>query len=127
MKGKGNKRGGRAETISTIISVLLLAAVAVLIIYVGIGDEPAPPSFRIEVGQPRQDGQVFHVPYAVRNVGDETAKQVMVEGKLKTAAGEESATTTFDFLPGKSKEEGVFVFTSLPSLPEIRVVGYQLP
>lgn len=123
------KRGQRsfAETVSTTISVLILAAVVGLIAYLGAAHEPTPPRFAVQIGIPRQEGAEFHVPFEVTNQGDRTAKEVSVQGRANTPTGEESAVTTFDYLPGKSKESGVFVFRAFVGEPEVRVVGYQLP
>lgn len=117
----------RAEWVSLIISVLLLAAVVGAVVTLWIKSSDKPASFRVERGAIRSEGAHYYLPVTVINEGDSTGAQVRVEGKLKGAEREEIASTTFDFIPARSSAEGILIFAGEPASAEVRVVSYQKP
>jgi len=116
-----------AEWVSLIISTLLLAAVVATVVALWFNSSDTPARFRVERGTPRNEGGQFYLPIKVINEGDTTGAQVTVEGKLKVNEGEETASTTFDFIPARSTAEGILIFKAEPGPAEVRVVSHQQP
>jgi uncharacterized protein (TIGR02588 family) len=116
-----------AERVALTIAGLILAVVIGLIVFLSITSEHTPPRFDVTRGQLRAEKGVFYLPVTVTNQGDETASQVTLEGSLMVDGTEESASTTFDFIPGHSEVEAVLIFRADPQDATIGVVSYQKP
>ncbi|MBD2100542.1 hypothetical protein [Leptolyngbya sp. FACHB-261] len=116
-----------AEWISLVISLLLLTGVIGTVIFLWAKPPQAPARFKVERGETRQELDQFYLPVTITNDGDATASEVMLEGKLTVAGQEETASTTFDFVPGNSQAEGVLIFSQEPTEAEVRVVSFQKP
>ncbi|HEX8177678.1 MAG TPA: hypothetical protein VF543_21495 [Pyrinomonadaceae bacterium] len=116
-----------AEWVSLIISTLLLAAVVGMVLALWFNSSNAPARFRVERGTPRNEAGQFYLPIKVTNEGDTTGAQVTIEGKLKVNEKDETASTTFDFIPARSTAEGILIFVAEPGSAEVRVVSYQQP
>jgi uncharacterized protein (TIGR02588 family) len=116
-----------AEWVSLVISALLLAGVVGIVIALWLNSSNTPARFRVERGTPRNESGQFYLPIKVTNEGDTTGAQVTVEGKLKVNEGEETASTTFDFIPARSTAEGILIFVAEPGSAEVRVISYQQP
>ncbi len=132
--GSAPRSQGRthAEWLSLIISLLLVSGVVGVLITLWAQDQNRPASFRVEKGTVRKVGMRFYLPFTITNEGDVTGAQVTVEGSLKrdsVAAGadEQTATTTFDFIPAKGSADGIFVFSVKPADVDVRVVSFQPP
>ncbi len=69
------------------------------------------------------------VEVRVRNLSDQTAAAVQVEGKIKAGQEEETSSATIDYVPGRSQATGGIIFSSDPrgSPLELRVTGYEVP
>lgn len=117
----------KAEWVSLMISLLLLAGVVGTVITLWLRPADNPPHFRIERGQVRNDAEHYHLPVTVINNGDAAGAQVTIEGTLRGTNAAETATTTFDFVPARSRVAGVLVFSSEPTAATVRVVSYQRP
>jgi uncharacterized protein (TIGR02588 family) len=117
----------QAEWVSLIVSLLLLAGVVGLVVALWISPSGRPARFRVERGPARSEAGRYYLPVTVVNDGDATGAQVTVEGRLAVGGGEETATTTFDFIPARSSAEGVLVFTGDPSAAAVSVVSFQKP
>ncbi|HKS28977.1 MAG TPA: hypothetical protein VJS44_14215 [Pyrinomonadaceae bacterium] len=116
-----------AEWVSLVISILLLAGVVGTVAALWLGSSNSPARFRVERGTPRNEAGHYYLPIKVTNEGDTTGAQVTVEGKLKVSENEETASTTFDFIPARSTAEGILIFVSEPGSAEVRVISYQQP
>jgi len=116
-----------AEWVSLAASLLLLAGVVGVIVWLWAAEPKGPPRFAVERGAARQEAGLFHLPLAVTSVGGAAASQVRVEGRLGGAGQEERPATTIDFLPVGAREEVVLVFRADPSGADAAVVSYQLP
>ncbi|HEX8749279.1 MAG TPA: hypothetical protein VF717_19040 [Pyrinomonadaceae bacterium] len=116
-----------AEWVSLIISALLLAGVVGIVLALWLNSPDSPARFRIERGTPRNEAGQFYLPIKVTNEGDTTGAQVTIEGKLKVNEREETAATTFDFIPARSSAEGILIFIAEPGSAEVRVISYQQP
>jgi uncharacterized protein (TIGR02588 family) len=133
-----NERGSsaaprtRPEWVSLIVSLLLLGALIGVIVSFWIQDQGRPATFQIEKGPVRRVGSRYYVPFTITNTGDDTGANVTVEGKLtgqaaKSGTGDETTSTTFDFIPARARAEGIFVFTTDPYAADVRVISYQPP
>jgi uncharacterized protein (TIGR02588 family) len=116
-----------AEWVSLIVSILLLAGVITTVVALWYNSSGAPARFRVERGTPRNEAGHFYLPIKVTNEGDSTGAQVTIEGKLKVNEKEETASTTFDFIPARSSAEGILIFMTEPGNAEVRVISYQQP
>lgn len=116
-----------AEWVSLIISILLLAGVIGTVLALWFSSSNTPARFRVERGAARNEGGHYYLPIKVINEGEETGAEVTVEGKHKVNEREETASTTFDFIPGHSTAEGILIFMADPSSADVRVISYQEP
>jgi len=116
-----------AERVSLFVSLLALAAVISIVVYLWIADRDEPPVLRVERREVFQKYDQFYLPVTIVNQGGSTATEVLVEGHLKVDDGEETSTLTFDFVPSNSESEGVLIFSSDPSGAKIRVASYRKP
>ena len=115
-----------AEWVSLVVALLLLAGVVGIIISLWLNASDNQIQFEIEL-QPiyEQEGQ-FYLPITITNSSDKAAQLVTVEGKL-TVEDEEMSTTTFDFIPPRSKVQGVLIFNNNPEETQVRVISFQQP
>ncbi len=110
----------------------LLAALALLAI-IGreavAGNERPVPVLVAEVQRVAATPAGHVVEFKVRNLSEQTAAAVQVEGKVKSGAEEETSGATVDYVPGRSEAAGGLIFTSDPrgARLELRVTGYELP
>lgn len=116
-----------AEWVSLGIALVLLAVVVGTVIALWINDSNQPARFRVDRHEARNEGDHFYLPITVTNEGDLTGAEVVVEGTLSEGGEEETATTTFDFIPSHSRAEAVLVFSRDPSQAVVRVMSYQKP
>ena len=127
------KRGGGAsprtfaEWVSLSVSLLLLAGIVGVILWLWAAEPQGPARFTVEPGAARREAGLFHLPVAVTNAGGEAAAQVRVEGRHADGSREERPATTIDFLPVRAREEVILVFRSNPSEASVEVVSYRRP
>ncbi|HVF88733.1 MAG TPA: hypothetical protein VNH22_01625 [Blastocatellia bacterium] len=131
-KKRGEKDPGiaprsRAEWVSLLVALLLLALVVGTVVAIWLDPSAVPARFRVARGAVRVEGELFYLPVVVSNDGDATGAQVTVTGKLEADGEEEEASTTFDFVPGHSQVEGSLIFGSDPVSADVRVTSYQKP
>jgi len=116
-----------AEWVSLAVSLLLLAVVVAIVVKLWASETEGLPRFRIETGAARNEAGLVYLPFTLTNDGDQTAAEVTVEGKIVAGSKEEISSTTFDFMPGHARQEGVLVFSADPTSAEVRVTSYQQP
>jgi uncharacterized protein (TIGR02588 family) len=116
-----------AEWASLGISLFLLAVVVAIVVKLWASETDEPPIFRVETGAARNEAGLVYLPFILTNDGDRTAAEVTVEGKIVAGGKEEISSTTFDFIPGHARQEGVLVFSADPASAEVRVTSYQQP
>ena len=109
-----------------------MSGVIGVIITLWAQDQNRPASFRVEKGSVHRVGTRFYLPFTITNEGDATGAQVIVEGKLTgesvpPGADDQTAMTTFNFIPANASVDGIFVFTVKPSSSDVRVVSFQPP
>jgi uncharacterized protein (TIGR02588 family) len=128
-KRKSSKIAPRttAEWVSLVVSLLLLAVVIGIVVKLWASETGELPRFKIETGAARNEAGLVYLPFTLTNDGDQTAAEVTVEGKIVAGGTEEISSTTFDFIPGRARQEGVLVFRADPASAEVRVTSYQQP
>jgi uncharacterized protein (TIGR02588 family) len=116
-----------AEWVSLWVALLILSLVVGTVIYLWLQPGERPARFRVETGGVRIEHGQFYLPFKVTNEGDETAAQVTVVGTLMVEGREETAETTFDYVPAHSSESGVLIFSKDPTRATVKVASYQVP
>ncbi len=103
-------------------AALIFAVVALLSWEVAAGDD-RPPTFATQSlsATPVEGGFILEVE--VENLGDRPAAQVEVEGELGSADGKETASVTFDYVPGHSKRTGGLFFKSDPKTGSLELTA----
>jgi uncharacterized protein (TIGR02588 family) len=120
------------ERLSFGIASCIVGLLILLILYQWKVAENQPPILSIVVDQEiRYYGTQYYVPFTVSNTGGETAKAVQVIGELQIEEEniQEEGEQLIDFLSGKEKASGAFIFTHNPKSGKlmIRVASYKLP
>jgi uncharacterized protein (TIGR02588 family) len=113
--------------VSLAVSLLLLALVVGVVVKLWVSQTEKPPRFVVETGAARNEAGLFYLPFTLINEGDKTAAEVMVEGTIGASGKEETSSTTFDFIPGRSRQKGELVFSADPASAQVRVTSYQQP
>ena len=92
--------------------------------------EQTPPRFALTIESVAASGRDFLVQFSIRNDGDKTAAQVIVEGHLESSdASPETSLVTFDYVPGGSVRRGGVLFRHDPrsSRLTLRPLGFREP
>ena len=110
------------------VSLVLVISTLGYLVYDALTLGDAPPNIAVTLGDPEQRGDVFVVPVAVTNHGDQTAESVLVEVALGEAE-QERGELEIAFLPRGATGEGWVTFQSDPRGGQLRgrVVGYERP
>jgi uncharacterized protein (TIGR02588 family) len=117
-----------AEWVSLVVSLVLLAGVLGAVVMLWLQSGAVAPRLTVEQGQIRRVDNQFYLPIrVVRNDGDTTAAEVVVDGVVTAEGAQETSSTTFAFIPGHATVEGTLIFRSDPSHASLRVVSYQQP
>ncbi len=125
---EGSEPGySHAEWVSLGVSLVILGLLVGLVVFVWLSPVDRPARFEVTQGRTRVEGHSYYVDFTIENKGDQTGERVKVEGFITVAGRREEASTTFDFVPGRSGEQGVLIFEHEPVGLVIRVVSYQLP
>ena len=127
MSSPDHAKRSSAEWISLVISLALLAGVVGLVVWVWVREAGSPAQFTVERGETRQANAQFYLFVTIHNDGDLTASEVLLEGTLEVDGQEETASTTFDFVPGHSEREAILMFSADPAEAELQVMSYQKP
>jgi len=119
------------EWVVFFISLLLLSGVLGYLVYDALTIGSEPPTIEIELGDVSARGEQYMLPVTIRNVGDRTAEDVIVEVVLVRDAKElEAAELTAAFVARDSTANGWAVFSIDPGTAtsiEARVLGFQQP
>lgn len=115
------------ELIVTSISGVLFAAILAFLLW--DARQPSdPPSFETSIESQEQRGSFAYITVAVRNLGDEAAREVEVRVVTDSGA-QRDAHFTLDWLPGRSARRGVVVLARRVALQRLRaeIIGYAKP
>lgn len=88
-----------------------------------------PASFETTIESQSQRGSSAYVTVAVKNLGDEAAREVLVRVVPEGGEAGAQAQFTLDWLPGRSTRRGVAVIQGSVSVERLRaeVAGYAKP
>ena len=119
------------EWVVFFISLLLLCGVLGYLVYDALTIGSQPPTIELELGEVTVHGEQYMLPVTIRNVGDRTAEDVIVEVVLLSDTEElEAAELTAAFVARDSTASGWAAFTIDPGTAtsiEARVLGFQQP
>ena len=104
------------------LGLILTLAAAGVIVHEAI-QPPSPPDLTAEVTATRPAAAGFVAEIEIRNEGRDTAAAVQVEGR----SGEDTASTTIDYVPGKGRTAVALAFPGAPAPVEARVTGWSEP
>ena len=105
-------------------------AVVFLLVQAFTSANQKPPDLVLRAGTSQQVQLGYHVPVRIRNLGDEAAVDVVIEGELmRGGAAAEASEFTLDYAPAHSEREGGLFFSRDPGdfALELRAKGYQEP
>ena len=117
----------RSEWVSLGVSLAILGLLVGIVIILWLNPVERPAKFDVRADRTRMEGGSYYVEFTIENKGDQTGEYVRVEGFIPVGGRREKASTTFDFVPGRSEEHGVLIFEHEPVGLAIRVVSYQIP
>ncbi len=120
-----------AEWITLTLSTFVLALIVGLVLYDWQVSKNIPPAFRIEITEATRltEGR-YYVPFTLHNTGGRIARTVQVLADLHLPDDtDETGEQQFDFLSGKERKKGGFVFDHDPKAGElvVRVASFGLP
>jgi uncharacterized protein (TIGR02588 family) len=129
-KRKPGEEIPRIEWVAGIIGFVLTCATLIFLLYRGISDRPALPDIVVETEQIIEVSRGYVVLIRAMNRGARTAADVKIEAEL-TSAGkvEETAETTFGYVPSRSERRGGLFFSKDPRHGQltVRPKGYEAP
>jgi uncharacterized protein (TIGR02588 family) len=112
------------------IGCVLLVSCVVFLVYEGLSSDEQPGPITATVLEIVDVGNRHVVTFEVMNGGSQTLSNFQVSGRLLERDREvERATTTIDYLPGRSSQQGGFYFDRDPRDMRLEIVpeGYQKP
>jgi len=112
------------------IGVLLLIACVTFLIYEGLNGDETPGRVTAEVKEVVSVSDRHIVTFEVANDGTQTLSNLQLTARVLDGEREiERVTTTIDYLPGRSHQEGGFYLKHDPAryTLEIAPEGYQKP
>lgn len=123
------KRISPWEWLAAAVATAIVVAMMVTLFIAG-RRERTPPRFAIAVESVAPSGADYLVRFSIRNEGDQTGAQVIVEAELHdSGASPETSSTTFDYVPGRSVRHGGLLFRHDPRAGQLtlRPLGYREP
>jgi uncharacterized protein (TIGR02588 family) len=117
------------EWVAGAVATAMVISMVVTLLLAG-RREQTPPRFAVTIESVAPSGPDFLVQFSIRNDGDRTAAQVIVEGQLEgSEASPETSFTTFDYVPGGSVRRGGILFRHDPQSGQLtlRPLGFREP
>lgn len=118
-----------ATTGVSLLLIVLLTAAILYDGYAGHGSAPAAVEVEVAVGEARQDGGVFYIPFEARNTGDQTIEQALIVFEARDGDEVvEETETVIPLLGERGSISGVLVLDRDPTGLDIeaRVLTYQI-
>jgi uncharacterized protein (TIGR02588 family) len=117
------------EWAAAAVATVMVISMVVTLLLAG-RREQTPPRFAVTIESVAASGPDFLVQFSIRNEGQKTAAQVIVEGQLER--GEtlpETSSVTFDYVPGGSVRRGGILFRHDPRSGQLtlRPLGFREP
>ncbi|MDI6624511.1 MAG: hypothetical protein QME55_07260 [Brevundimonas sp.] len=105
------------------LGLLLVLAVLAIVAFEAVGPRE-PPRIEARLGEIRRSGSVWLAEIEVRNLGDETAAGVEIEGRV----GDRTAGATLDYVPAHGRERVTLSFDVDPrGAVDLSVPGWSEP
>lgn len=128
--GSGSR--STAEWITLGISAAILISIVGALTWLSFRGAENPPLIVVEpnLERVREDDSGYYLPFTIRNTGDTTVADAIVQAELDTGTGQpETAEITIDFLDGGEEAAGTFVFRDDPASGDltIGVTSYKEP
>ncbi len=133
----GEVSGARAEVetsvwewIIAVVAALLVAGATGYVFYRAVTEPATPPEIVFEIEHVRANANGYLVEFWAHNRGGRTAKDLTVEGQLRSDTGVVATrSATFAFVPGESRRKGGLFFPVDPRLFELELypVGFDVP
>ncbi len=129
MEKEEKKTTNWLERIVTVISTILVLFTFTILIYQWMSEEPTPPNIEVSLGEVTQKDQGYSVPVSVKNLGSQTAKNIVIEIVSQEDGTDEKGQISFQYIPGKSTVRGWVSFTKEPTVSSLKsqVLGYTAP
>lgn len=125
-----SERTSVLEWIVAAIGLILVTFSVGYISYQSIIKESKPPELNVKVSSVNKQLNGYLVEFKVKNEGDETASNVVIEGQIRNGDEEvEKKTTTIDYIASGSEKKAGFFYTENPQKYklEIKALGYEKP
>jgi uncharacterized protein (TIGR02588 family) len=121
-----------AEWTTFAISLVILIGIVGLITWLSFRGEERPPIITVEaqLEQVRREEGGYYLPVLIRNEGDSTVEDAMIQGELVTGEGQpETVDLTITYLAAGEEVQGTMVFQEDPTQGELTtgVTSYKLP
>ncbi len=132
LKSKSGKQQPPAlEWAMAALGLMLVVGTLGFILQHAVTEKGSPPRFQVSVVSIHEAGdQGYLTEIEVRNLGGETAAEVVVEGVLHSESGKiEMSRSTMDYVPSHSVRECGLLFLHDPSKGRfvLRVAAYNKP
>ncbi|MGI8668718.1 MAG: hypothetical protein ACR2J3_02595 [Aridibacter sp.] len=133
-KEKDTKKKNKTLAERTSFFEWTVAAVGLILVMFSIGfvsyeaiySKDTPPNLAVKNTSTKKLTDGYLVEFTVKNTGERTAANVIIEGKLSNG---ETKTITMDYVAAKSEQKGGLFFKENPQANnlEINTIGYVNP
>jgi uncharacterized protein (TIGR02588 family) len=117
------------EWVAATVAAVMVVSMVITLFLAG-RREQTPPRLAVTIESVAPSGPDFLVQFAIRNDGQKTAAQVIVEGQLEGGdAAQETSSVSFDYVPGGSVRRGGVLFRHDPRSGQLmlRPLGFREP
>lgn len=128
--GQGSTGRFWLEAVAATIGAVLAVTTIGFIVWRGLGETGLPPELTVELVSVAEQPAGYLAEVVVRNGGESTAANVVVEGTMAAGGGaSETAEFTIDYVPSGSERRGGLLFAGDPrrSDLDLRASGYAEP
>jgi len=121
-----------AEWTTLAISTAILVGIVGAITWLSFRGEERPPVIVVEpqLDQVREEASGFYLPVVIRNEGNKTVEDALIQGELETGEDQpEMVDLTITFLAGGEQVRGTLVFQNDPAQGTLTtsVASYKTP
>lgn len=108
--------------LASAIGLILVVGSSGFLINQSLNARHLPPEFTVKARPPIKVANGYLVRIQIKNVGDEVAAALLVEGELKNGEKTiESSSATIDYLPSQSHRNAGLFFSKDPSSFELKI------
>jgi uncharacterized protein (TIGR02588 family) len=128
-KEAGAEQDERIEWWLGIASAVVTLALIGYLLVEGLTGSGSGPILSVMLGPVRQAADDYVLQVNVRNEGDQTASEVVVEGRLGAGNGAEVSAVTLDYVPPGPGTPAALVFSRDPHAEAVvlTIKGYRYP